>query len=310
MSVYQTPLTQWDTTNPQQPHIVEYIGHQLVDERLEIFTELKEGNVEHLMRRGTFKQPSGGPIKVLLHHVLQAIDFLAYKKVVHRDIKPANILFTETSPTTYLFQLTDFGLCNAVENASSFAGSPIFMAPEILLGGGRFQTSKVDVWSLFVTLAFVLDVNGYQRRKMISHKQIINEAVQAAEGLPMSPLKDMVVEDPSQRASAAELLRNLFDGVGVTTTAEEVQLSSRQPYGSRARGSHPLGRPATNPVPTQRAPPRSAKVEEPTRRTKSIGNMKRSAGKPRKSTTSLVHLEEQVGSCILGRRKREQLEDR
>jgi serine/threonine protein kinase len=54
-------------------------------------------------------------------------------KIIHRDIKPENILVSlDGTP-----KLTDFGVCKILESAEytdGFAGSPAYMAPEVLEG--------------------------------------------------------------------------------------------------------------------------------------------------------------------------------
>ena len=64
-------------------------------------------------------------------------------KVLHRDIKPANILLHRGK-----VKLADFGLAKRFlqgELHSTFAGSPLNMAPEIIRG--REYSEKVDVYS-------------------------------------------------------------------------------------------------------------------------------------------------------------------
>ena len=76
--------------------------------------------------------------------------FLAWKGIIHRDVKPENILYISQPGGQYQFQLGDFGLCNRAVDAMTYAGSELYMAPKMFRKGG--QTSKLDVWSLFVTM--------------------------------------------------------------------------------------------------------------------------------------------------------------
>ena len=91
--------------------------------------------------------------------MLQALDCLAYNGIVNRDVKPENILYITLSDGQYQFQLGDFGLCNRIVDASSHVGSPLYMAPELYRGRG--QTHKVDIWSLFVTMLWTLNIRGF-----------------------------------------------------------------------------------------------------------------------------------------------------
>lgn len=124
--------------------------------------DLKEGSVEKLIGDGRLQTEPKLIASNLLSHMLQALDFLAYNDIVHRDVKPANILYTR-SKDGYLFQLTDFGTCNLSSQAVTSIGTTIYMAPEMFVSGAP-QTSKVDVWSLFVTMACTLDVARFQRK--------------------------------------------------------------------------------------------------------------------------------------------------
>jgi len=77
--------------------------------------------------------------------MLQALDCIAWKGIVHRDVKPENILYISQPDAQYQFQLGDFGLCNRIIDAATFAGSRLYMPPEMFQEGD--QTHKVDVWS-------------------------------------------------------------------------------------------------------------------------------------------------------------------
>ena len=74
--------------------------------------------------------------------------------IVHRDIKPENIMISNENTV----RLIDFGLSKASKkkNLSTIAGTPYYMAPEVLSGN---YSSKADIWSLGVLLYTL--VSGY-----------------------------------------------------------------------------------------------------------------------------------------------------
>lgn len=75
--------------------------------------------------------------------IIKACSFAEKHNILHRDLKPANILFKKGEP-----QVADWGFSRYLKEeftATSFVGSPAYMAPEVLAGSD--YTNKADVWS-------------------------------------------------------------------------------------------------------------------------------------------------------------------
>jgi serine/threonine protein kinase len=155
--------------------------------------------------------------------MLRALDFLAYNGIVHRDVKPENILYVSESHDQLVFQLGDFGLCNRAVGAATMAGSGLYMAPEMFQEG--YQTSKLDVWSLFVTMLWTLDAGGFrQRSNRFQSIDDVQEAVlHAASNIEsVSKIQHITVINPNERASAAQMLIKYYNGAGLTTPRNQV----------------------------------------------------------------------------------------
>jgi serine/threonine protein kinase len=203
---------------------------------------LKEGTLGSLVESG-----GGLPISVadsVFPHMLQALDCLASNGIVHRDVKPENILYVSQPGGQYQFQLGDFGLCNRVVDAATFAGSYMYMAPEMFLKGG--QTPKLDIWSLFVTMLWTLDVGGFrQRSNQFKSVEDAQEAVLfASTADTVSKIREMAIVNPLERASAAQMLVKHYDGVGLSTPWNQVPVlaSSRPSTVAAARDPAPARR--------------------------------------------------------------------
>lgn len=186
--------------------------------------ELKPGNVQDLIHTGLYERDRSSA-EPFLHQMLQAIDYLTMKDVIHRDIKPEKILYSPTPECGYLYQLADFGLANLAANAQTRAGSPLYMAPELQLNTRLPQTTKIDVWSLFVTLVYMMNVDGFREKSktLFTPDQRINTILNIANRRgEFRWLKDMAIEDPSQRASAGDMIDRVFTGEGRVTPRNHV----------------------------------------------------------------------------------------
>ena len=76
-----------------------------------------------------------------------AIHYLHERKIIYRDIKPENIIIKENG---YL-KLIDFGTAKEIEDRTkTIIGTPHYMAPEIIMGGG--YSFQVDYWSISICM--------------------------------------------------------------------------------------------------------------------------------------------------------------
>ncbi|KAI0156868.1 kinase-like domain-containing protein [Xylariaceae sp. FL1272] len=218
-------------------HIVNYIDFQSCDDgRIEmvrlhsllrvelgsLFMELQEGTLESLfMNEGLQLQQANNthPADTALEHILQALDFLSTQNIIHRDIKPENIFYA-TKSGNYVFQLGDFGLSRSEAYAQTFAGTPIYMAPEVYRG--QTQTHKCDIWSLYVTMLWTMNVQSF--REEAPKRQDVDcllEFIQSCAAFAL-PLREMARSNPDERASAAQMLVKIFAGRGLSTKAWRV----------------------------------------------------------------------------------------
>ncbi|XP_071453893.1 serine/threonine-protein kinase ULK3 isoform X2 [Hetaerina americana] len=87
--------------------------------------------------------------KRFLQQLASALKYLRSKNVCHMDLKPQNLLLT--SRVNPKLKLADFGFAQYLsdeDHQSSLRGSPLYMAPEMLLN--TQYDARVDLWSVGV----------------------------------------------------------------------------------------------------------------------------------------------------------------
>ena len=93
-------------------------------------------------------------IKNILIQLNEAFKIMLSKNIIHRDLKPNNILIKYDSPNTFIVKLADFGLSRKYNNKnfSTYAGTDIYRAPELLYQQGNYDPTKCDLWALGVII--------------------------------------------------------------------------------------------------------------------------------------------------------------
>lgn len=163
---------------------------------------------------------------VLFYQMLQALDYLAFKGVIHRDVKPENIFCNAIPNGGYYFRLGDFGLSNRIADARTFAGTGIYMAPEFFSGGE--QTNKSDIYSLYVTMIWVLNISDFRLlvKDFNNHRDAQLAVSATTKDRKVRRIQKMAALHPTERPSAAEMLIECFQGSGLTTPRSRVVRSA------------------------------------------------------------------------------------
>ncbi|VDK44471.1 unnamed protein product [Anisakis simplex] len=123
---------EWDKKNIYL--IMEYCGGGDLSRLIREYGQLSE-----LITRRLFRQ------------IASALFYMRGMNIAHMDLKPQNILLTSLQRP--FIKVSDFGLSQYLKNdesASSFRGSPLYMAPEIFTR--QKYDSRVDLWSSGIIL--------------------------------------------------------------------------------------------------------------------------------------------------------------
>ncbi|XP_064623130.1 serine/threonine-protein kinase PAK mbt-like isoform X3 [Lineus longissimus] len=198
------------------PNIVDMYDSFLVNDELWVVMEFLEGGaltdiVTHANPRCDETQ-----IATVCKACLKALAFLHSNGVIHRDIKSDSILLAHDGRV----KLSDFGFCAQVSpdlpKRKSLVGTPYWMAPEVI---SRLPYGpEVDIWSLGIMVIEMID----------GEPPFFNDpplqAMRRIRDMPPPKLKNthkvsprlqgfiekMLIRDPSQRATAFDLLQHPF----------------------------------------------------------------------------------------------------
>jgi len=94
----------------------------------------------------------------LVHQIANGLDVLHDHKIIHRDLKPSNIMLSPRRGAGTRVVLMDFGLAKSIDeegiffesNAHLQAGTPYFMAPELLQKKPPSERSDIYAFGLII----------------------------------------------------------------------------------------------------------------------------------------------------------------
>ena len=191
----------------RHPGVVRVWDAELDSSEAFVVTELVDGpDLEQFVRdHGPLDRKLLAQLAAALYDALAAVHAA---DVVHRDVKPANVLMTSQGPV-----LIDFGIAQAGDDArltqiGLVAGTPGYLAPELLDGADPSAAS--DWWGWAAVLAFA----GTGRPPFGSGStpavlaRVRSGLVQLG-GLPRASavaLRAALAADPAYRAAPQELL--------------------------------------------------------------------------------------------------------
>jgi len=192
---------------------------QSEDEIFMVLEYVKGGDIyARLVNAEAFSEKDASHITKQL---CSALAYLHGRGTAHRDVKAENVLLVDALGSNV--RLADFGLANTLTDKarkfSSFVGTPMYMAPEMLLGDDeRSYDCNVDMWSLGV-LVYELLVGylPFTRDTSVMEAEAIQSGV-----FEMNPdrgwknitfsarnfISMMLVVDVTQRFTAVRALRH------------------------------------------------------------------------------------------------------
>jgi serine/threonine-protein kinase len=179
--------------------------------------------------------------------VSNAVSYAHSKRVLHRDLKPENVIIGAFGEV----YLCDWGLAVLLEDdgsgrlplasdAKAMAGTPHYMAPEMLGGTGSQLSERTDVYLLGAILYEI--VTGHPPHRGESFLEIVSSVVRSEPEIGpevaqelASIVRKALHRDPAQRYESIEQLRSALRAALRHRAADRVAARGTRPSRSSAR---------------------------------------------------------------------------
>ena len=200
----------------RHPNVVTIYGAEQIGARVGLWMEFVRGRtLKQIVDDG--KVFSGAEAVQIGVDVAHAVAAMHSAGVLHRDIKAQNVALADDGRAV----LMDFGTGrDLADNSSDVAGTPLYLAPEILVGGDA--TVQSDIYSLGVLLYYLVTGSYPVRAESVSDLRMAHQRneripIRTARGGPdLSPKLARIIEraiDPrpeGRYASAGALAADLM----------------------------------------------------------------------------------------------------
>jgi tRNA A-37 threonylcarbamoyl transferase component Bud32 len=224
------------------PHVVHFHGIAETNLHVLIVTEYCPHSLGSLMQQNPWPQdlPKWSDLVITIARQLaEGMAFLHTQEIMHRDLKPENVLLD----ANFLPKICDFGVARLMkEGGHQFTmtgqiGTPIYMAPEIIVGNRNRYGRGADVYSFgillwamwhrdipYKNLILTENLDAFQLAQRVSRGLRPAYAAQAAAGSPTStptradgPMPQKYADlmeacwqhDPAERPSFSEVANRL-----------------------------------------------------------------------------------------------------
>ena len=168
----------------RHPNVVTIYGAERIGDTIGLWMERIDGETleQRLARGSALKASDAIEIGIQICHAVSAVHTAG---LLHRDIKAQNVMLARNGRAV----LMDFGtgreLGGASSSGSSLAGTPLYLAPELLRGGDA--TIQTDIYSLGVLLYRMVTGTYPVHARSLPDLRLAHERLERADDVDLQP---------------------------------------------------------------------------------------------------------------------------
>ncbi len=221
----------------RHPNVVTIYGAERIADQVGLWMEFVRGRtLEQLLEQGrVFRVAEVVDIGVELCHAVSAVHSAG---LLHRDIKAHNVMLAEDGRVV----LMDFGTGRelAAPSAAGLAGTPLYLAPEVL--GGEDASIRSDIYGVGVLLYHLLTASYPVRARTLRDLRLAHERHEQTDVRTARPDASPELARIIERAIDAQPERRYAsaDSVAAVLAALKPRLEPA-PAGARVRWTRRLG---------------------------------------------------------------------
>lgn len=195
----------------RHPLIVSIQEVLLTQSHLAIVMEYARGGdlFNYTMRHGPHGRLVEQQARWIFQQLIIGLDYCHRRGVANRDLKLENLLLDHDGRDGIrpLLKICDFGYSKheMSSSAKSGVGTPVYMAPEVILGDNHYNAKKADIWSCGVILySMLFGKYPFNAKEPRLARRIVAAQYTLPANVEVSPdcldiLTKVLVAEPAQR---------------------------------------------------------------------------------------------------------------
>lgn len=136
---------------PYHDNVVRYLCHQKINNKVRLFMTRYDASLGDVIAKVKAKKGTFSPkeISMFLTQIVSGVNVLHQNGFLHRDLKTDNVFVIHgESGEVKTLAIGDFDSAKQYGKATTLVGTPGYIAPEVMIGGGGGYGEGADIYSI------------------------------------------------------------------------------------------------------------------------------------------------------------------